>query len=131
MKKILLLISIIFINFNISLAQDIFDPPKLDTVANGSMINRSNVFKLGWNWGNHGKKLDDALNINLYHDVPNSAIIDTLFTTDKSDNILGIEIVPHVSGNKVSDMVINAMALGFEPSFTTVLDSNLRYLDYE
>ena len=78
MKKILFCM---FLLIQISLyGQNIIDPPNLFLILNDSLrfdiglLNRGpqRKFLIGWNWASPGVKLDDALNINTYHDYPST-----------------------------------------------------------
>ena len=62
MKKIFTLIAFISIHC-LSFAHDRIDPPKLKRNFNDtSYFNRTyNHFKVGWNWGGAGRKMDEAL----------------------------------------------------------------------
>jgi hypothetical protein len=71
MKKIIIAIALSFMVINLY-SQNIVDPPKL---SNFNTINTNiydinfnkDSFLLGWNWGSAGLALDQALNMNYYH----------------------------------------------------------------
>lgn len=56
-----------------SFAQNRIDPPKvIDKTSDTVFINNSNEFIKGWNMGENGKRLDDAIRVNYYDRVTNS-----------------------------------------------------------
>src|SRR5690606_31257831 len=97
-------------------SQNNIDPPSLinDSTVNKELIKREqNSFLLGWNWGSPGEKLDDALYINAYHDMPDHP------NNDKVDSIRSIEQFlwgQHILGNRFKNAIINSMSVYFEPT---------------
>lgn len=69
MKLLLFIIIIRTILF----CQNKIDPISVigDTTANYSnIIHEQERFLIGWNWGNAGRNIDNALNVNFYHAYP-------------------------------------------------------------
>lgn len=77
------------------------------------ILRQQNAFLLGWNWGSEGIKIDSALFINSYHDIPNST------ATNKIENIIAVEQFldgQHIVGNRFHNAIINSMSAYFEPT---------------
>lgn len=121
MKKLFILAVIFMITGNTALlAQDIIDPSPLPRIDTSSFINRTQPgFILGWNWGSTGRALDQALNINTYHDYPFSS-------TDTEDSICVIEpinIDRQVMAARNTNNLFNAQTLYLKPGLELALSA--------
>jgi len=70
MKKFIILLGIA-ISISASLAQNNIDPLKIENYTDTTVFDRNwnnTHFIKGWNWGNPGRWLDEALGMNYYHD---------------------------------------------------------------
>ena len=102
-------------------SQDKIDPLPIitDTTGNYSIIDPvQHDFFLGWNWGTPGRKLDDALLMNMYHGYPTAGSIND---DDYADNI---HIVQALEGNVISGRpstaTFNSQSLYLEPTIKVI-----------
>lgn len=141
MKKLLLLILVLFATMGIN-AQDIVDPPKIfrkDTLT--ILDNRSNSFLLGWNWGGTGRLLDQALQFQTYHGMPyGSGYVDTIitnygdtigvwrptsFSNVIADSVKAIPAMFEINTTypllaRNDDVLFNGISLFLEPTLTVI-----------
>ncbi len=117
MKKLIIITAILLVaGIEISFSQDKIDPPSLDSLQTSNLVKRNNPgFILGWNWGSAGRKLDEALQINTYHNFPTNS-------PEIGDNLniikpLGHWARPIISGRN-SDNYFNGHSIYLEPSIT-------------
>ena len=105
-------------------AQDKLDPNPIGfttTPLNSMTIQRNpNKFIRGWNWGSAGRKLDEALNINTYHNFPQNS-------NDYIDGIYIIEPLDSIVGGRTTNRVLNAHAVYYEPALLV----NTSDIDFE
>ncbi len=117
MKKLLLLL---FVPIML-LGQNKIDPLPIltDTTANYDIIDPvQHDFILGWNWGTPGKKLDDALLMNLYHGYPTAG---QSSNDDYADSIRVIQnLKGDIIGGRLSDAIFNTQSLYLEPTIKVV-----------
>ena len=128
MKKTLFYGTItLFLSSVFLFAQDKIDPPKFDYLIQNNtptsywdyIYHGNTPYILGWNWSSKGAALDNALQMNTYHDFP--------FTeTDVKENLLLIQQTNEDPTYKITaghntDVVLNAHCLHLEP--TIAVDS--------
>ncbi|OGU56833.1 MAG: hypothetical protein A2X64_07415 [Ignavibacteria bacterium GWF2_33_9] len=124
-----ILISIISVNL---FAQDLINPPKFDYLIQNNIptcywdyiYHGNSPYILGWNWSSKGAALDNALQMNTYHDFP--------FTqTDVKHNLLLIQppnedpTYKIVSGHN-QNYILNAHCLHLEPTITVDSTENFK-----
>lgn len=121
MKKLLIILMIPFVSFG----QNKIDPIPIltDTTANYDIIDPiQHDFILGWNWGTPGKKLDDALLMNLYHGYPTSG---QSSNDDYADSIRVIQnLKGDIIGGRLSDAIFNTQSFYLEPTIKVVRDDS-------
>lgn len=117
MKKFLILLLFPLI----SLGQNKIDPPSIitDTTAYYDILRpNQDKFFIGWNWGTPGKKLDDAMYINMYHGYPK------VLSGNNDDYADNISIVQPVGGGVVSGRpsgaLFNSQSLYLEPTIKVI-----------
>ncbi|MGA2296907.1 MAG: hypothetical protein ABSG15_05080 [FCB group bacterium] len=124
MKNIIMAFAATMLIFLQVKGQDITDPPKLSINFNNASIfdrnyNQTHVMR-AWNWSGPGKKLDDALLMNSYHDI--------CIACNDSDFANDLRIIFVLKQNwdgiisRVSYHPFNGLALHLEPTIN--VDSN-------
>jgi hypothetical protein len=112
--KLIKIIFVLFFAFSLCKAQTTLDPPSILGNLNQNMINQNaDCIVRGWNWGNPGKRLDDALSINFYHGDYNKD-----FYSFSTPNINYISQVGGFSGGHMHYCKLNSMAILFDPAIT-------------
>ena len=116
------LILLLMITLSIDLfSQNTIDPPNLFLIQNDSLHQDTGIlnggpqtkFIIGWNWSSLGVKLDDALNINTYHDydISHSA-------TDCRDSLNVIQSFHTILCNQEKNLPFTALSLYLNPTIT-------------
>lgn len=115
-KQILTILAMFAITVSIFYAQNILDPQplNLDSTYILSADSAAAQFKLGWNWGSIGYKLDDAMQMGYLHqarikDIENKPLI---------GNNSKMIIQPECSGGHMHVRKLNAMAIQFDPAIS-------------
>jgi hypothetical protein len=104
-------------------SQTLLTPPPLDGVKNSQYTNRNpNEFILGWNWSAPGKKLDEALMMNTYHDMYlNPSILDY-----KDSLYIFAPLGNSVTGGRNQWNVLNSHSLQLEPTISIDSTNNFQ-----
>lgn len=133
MKKFIIVGTITLILSSLFLfSQDVINPPKFDYLIQNNtptsywdyIYHGNTPYILGWNWSSTGSTLDNALQMNTYHDFP--------FTqTDVKHNLLLIQppnedtTYKIVSGHN-QNYILNAHCLHLEPTITVDSSENFK-----
>jgi hypothetical protein len=119
MKLIKIIIALIFVT-SLCKAQTILDPPSILDSLDQTMLNFDvSDFKLGWNWGSPGVRLDNALSIKYSHGA-----FDTLRRPLGTPNMNYIDAIPGFTTGHMHYGKLNSMAVQFDPAIRVRTTSN-------
>jgi hypothetical protein len=127
MKLIKMIIILIFVA-TFCKSQTILDPPSILDSLDQNMLNfQTTDFKLGWNWGSPGLRLDNALSIKYSHGAFDRWHDSTLSTP----NMNYIDAIPGFTTGHMHYGKLNSMALQFDPAIKVCTTSSYRAESWE
>ncbi len=127
MKKYFLIITLIIVFTAINIdAQTLFNPPKLNVSADTAIRSNITKFIIGWNWGAEGKKLDEALFINSYHQMHLKTWQGNYIGDYKHDMTLFHPLQDSITGGRNCYNILNSHCLHLEPTIDVDSTTNFK-----